>query len=340
LFVLMALFLYILYIVNRKNSQLRKKLAKKVQERTQEIQSKNETIKQINSNLERLSYEYLAAKELAEKKTDEMEQSIRYAKQIQKVTFRKNEYTDWIKMFHDFYLIFKPKDIVSGDFYWGAKNETHIYVAVGDCTGHGVPGALIGMLGVSILNDIVPFNTNTNDILNKLRSRIIVELGQNLDDSQLYDGIDIALIKFDLNTKILQVSSAYSPVFIVRKIDDLKDYHHVGLKELDRTEELVLLSTVPDRQPAGYHSNMTDFTATEFQLYEGDQLYLFSDGYADQFGGENNKKLMKRRFIKTLLQIYEMNGDDQKEFLWANLKNWQGLNEQVDDISIIGLKIK
>lgn len=336
---IIILFLLIIRIITLRNKRVKKILVKKVKARTEEITLKNEKIRQINVNLEQLSGEYLSAKNLAENKTEELEKSIQYAKYIQKATFRKSEYAEWLRRMNSYFLIFKPKDIVSGDFYWGAKKGDNLYLAVGDCTGHGVPGALIGMLGVSILNDIIQLSTETNIILNKLRDRIIAELGQKNSDLNLHDGLDIAILKINLNTLVTQFSGAYNPVFIIRDKALSNAKNTLNMTEIDSRNDLVIYTTKPDRQPVGNYPEATDFSAYELQLLKNDQIYLFSDGYVDQFGGPKDKKFMKHRFYKKLLEINHLSSDEQKKNLWDTLVEWQGTNEQVDDISILGFKI-
>lgn len=306
-----------------------------VKERTTDLVRKNSEIVGINQELEELSEQYLEAKNSAEYTSGQITESITYAKHIQKALFRKKEYVEWISDFADFYLIFKPKDMVSGDLYWGFKKDNFAYVGVGDCTGHGVPGAMISMLGASFLNDAIAVHDNTNELLNTLRTKVIEGFNQN-EDSLLSDGMDICLLRLNTETLEGQFAGAMNPIFIVRsKEEGLID----GLKLAHSNDTLNLFTTTADKQPIGFYHQMSEFSSTDFQLKKGDQVFLFTDGYADQFGGPKYKKFMRKNLWILLLEIHDLPGHEQKKVLWDRMAEWIGDQEQIDDISAIGLTI-
>lgn len=272
-----------------------------VKERTAEIVEQNKKIETQNKSI-----------------TD----SIRYAKRIQTAVLPDKQ---TCKLF-DYFIYFLPKDIVSGDFYWVHHFEKHkrlIFIAA-DCTGHGVPGAFMSMLGTSFLNEIVgKVDVNHSDsILNLLRKDVINTLSQGLkegDRDERKDGMDMALASIDLETMILEYSGANNPLLLVRN-GELTEYK-------------------PDKMPIGaYVKQNIPFQRTEIQLEPGDQFYLFSDGYVDQFGGGNGRKYMKKRFKEYILSISSQPMNIQKALLKEEMSIWMKDDEQIDDQLIIGVK--
>lgn len=330
IFVILGI-IFSFYIYNKRNVKLRKMLVKKVDERTQDLNGKN-------IELKILSQKYLKEKNTVEYQSKELYKSISYATRIQKGMLRKPEYIEWVEEVKGLFLIFKPKDNVSGDFYWAHKKENCFYIAIGDCTGHGVPGAMISMLGTSILSQILTYRDEPNLILNDLRSKIIQQLGSTVSKAdKLRDGMDMAFLKFDTKTRKAQSASAHNPVYILRDKSIPLDEN---LKIIAENENFILLSTYADKQPVGAFEYMNDFSLNEFQLYPKDQIYMFSDGYYDQYGGPKNKKFLKKRFNKLLLDSYGMSSVKQKELLKSTIENWMGNYEQIDDITVLGITIK
>ena len=285
-----------------------------------------------------------------ERTLEVVEQKNEIERQRDVVTNQKQEITDSIKSagriqqavlpeelilkntFSDYFILFRPKDIVSGDFYWMTEEKNHIIFTAADCTGHGVPGALMSMLGISFLQKIVNESgiINPSSILISLRTNIISALKEEDKLLSSKEGMDIALCTYDKKTKKLWYSGAYNPLYIIRKVKN----------------EFIIIEEKGDRMPIGYHSVMTDFTEHEFRLQKGDTLYLFSDGFIDQFGGENGKKFMVPRFKQMLLdnQQYEM--AFQKEVYINVLEEWINFPTvhskhcgQIDDILLIGLRV-
>ncbi|MDD4672879.1 MAG: SpoIIE family protein phosphatase [Bacteroidales bacterium] len=285
----------------RKLQADKERLEEIVKERTAEIVEQNKKIESQNRSI-----------------TD----SIRYAKRIQTAVLPDKQTCELF----DYFIYFIPKDIVSGDFYWVHHFEKHnrlIFIAA-DCTGHGVPGAFMSMLGTSFLNEIVAkLDVNHSDsILNLLRKDVINTLSQGLkegDRDERKDGMDMALASIDLETMIMEFSGANNPLLLIRN-GELTEFK-------------------PDKMPIGaYVKQHIPFKRTEIQLQSGDQFYLFSDGYVDQFGGKHGRKYMKKRFKEYLLSISNQPMNIQKALLKEEMSIWMKNEEQIDDQLIIGVK--
>lgn len=245
--------------------------------------------------------------------------SVRYAKRIQEALLQAGKnITDKIPTH---FILFNPKDIVSGDFYWSYEKNDNIYIAAADCTGHGVPGALMSMLGISFLNSINAENDNLSpaEILNKLRDKITKELGQTSQNVAARDGMDISLAKLNLKNKTLEWAGANNNLWVVNKD---------GLTEIKA-----------DRQAVNYTENPIPFTNHQVQLNIEDKIYLFTDGFADQFGGPKGKKFMYKPFKELLVSIYDKLMEEQEEILKNHFQDWKGELEQVDDVCVIGVRI-
>lgn len=245
--------------------------------------------------------------------------SVKYAKRIQQALLQEENYTSSYNLEH--FILLKPKDIVSGDFYWLHEKNNFFYVAAVDCTGHGVPGALMSMLGISFLNNInsVTENLSPNKILNLLRTKVVKELKQTNKGWSFRDGMDISLARINLNTNELEWSGANNPLWIVS---------NGLLKEMKA-----------DRFAINYTENQKPFTNHKTSLKKGDQLYLFSDGFADQFGGPKEKKFKHRAFKELIKKISIHPIKTQKEILNTTFNDWKGNLDQIDDVCIIGIRI-
>ena len=248
----------------------------------------------------------------------EIMDSIIYARRIQKAILPNIEIIQ--ESLQHFFILFKPRDIVSGDFYWESRVEDEIIIIAADCTGHGVPGAFMSMLGVTFLNEIVNSKkiTQPATILNLLRDKIISSLNQKYDNP-LRDGMDISVINYNFASKQVSFAGANNPLFMI----------HNG--------ELIELKA--DKMPIALYDKMVSFSNAQTELQEGDCLYIFSDGYVDQFGGPKDKKFMKKRFKQLLLDNYLRPMEEQKEILDKAYEDWRGESEQVDDVLVIGLKV-
>jgi phosphoserine phosphatase RsbU/P len=245
--------------------------------------------------------------------------SIRYAHTIQSAVLKAS--LDGSELFREMFYFVQPKDIVSGDFFWFHKIRNKVFASVFDCTGHGIPGAFMSMLGVTLLNEIVirEIITEPDLILNRLREKIIEALGQKGNASDVTDGMDGSIISYDLTSKKLVYSGALSPVYLIRnhKIIELRG----------------------DRMTLSYQDNISDFSRQEIQTETDDMVYLFTDGYVDQFGGERKKKFRSAQFKEVLLRNHKFGIEVQKEMLMNTYHNWKGTGEQVDDITVVGLRL-
>jgi serine phosphatase RsbU (regulator of sigma subunit) len=225
------------------------------------------------------------------------------------------------EVFRDFFIFYEPKDIVSGDFYWIKNTRDKCYFAVADCTGHGVPGAFVSMLGISFLNEILQTSSiqSAGDLLDQLRSKIKEALQQTGKKDETKDGMDISLAVFYPDDLRLEFAGANSHGIIIR---DGKIIHLYA-----------------DKMPIGIHGREQAFATQQIGLHEGDIIYLFSDGYMDQFGGKARRKFMSKNFRALLEEIHTLPMSQQQEKLKNVLIDWRGDCEQVDDITVIGLKI-
>ncbi|UCH14136.1 MAG: tetratricopeptide repeat protein [Bacteroidales bacterium] len=221
----------------------------------------------------------------------------------------------------DFFVLNLPKDIVSGDFYWMDKRDDRIFLAVADCTGHGVQGAVVSMLGIALLNEIVnkSYSKKPGEILDQLSVKIKDSLHQSGDIDQIREGMDIVLLKINKKINKIEFAGANNPVYIVRGED--------------------IIEQKGDRNPIGYYSKGTLFETRNLEIKKGDSLYMFSDGYVDQLGGESLKKFLPRRFRAILTEINNKPMKERKEILMKEFNEWRGDYQQVDDIMVLGLKI-
>lgn len=248
----------------------------------------------------------------------EIMDSIIYARRIQKAILPNIEMIQ--ESLQHFFILFKPRDIVSGDFYWESRVEDEIIIIAADCTGHGVPGAFMSMLGVTFLNEIVNSKkiTKPGKILDLLRDKVIHSLNQKYDNP-LRDGMDISIINYNFTTRQVSFAGANNPLFLV---------HDGELSEIKA-----------DKMPIALYDKMVSFSNNDLELHEGDCLYIFSDGFVDQFGGPKDKKFMKKRFKQTLIDNHKLPMEEQKELLDHAYEEWKGKGEQVDDVLVIGLKV-
>lgn len=289
-----------------------------------------------DTEMERLKTTQLrVAFDKIEEQKDELIDSIRYAERIQKAVLTRHQNQSLIGHYFTFY---SAKDIVSGDFYWYFEKDEFFYACVADCTGHGVPGAFLTMLGTTYLNEIITVNglISPSEILDKLREHIIEGLSQN-SDSGSKDGMDISLIKINSKTLQAEWAGANTPVWIVRETGEKLD----TITLIKQTEEnnYTLNEIKGDIQSISIMENMYPFTNHSFQLNKGDVVYLFSDGYTDQFGGKAGKKLMTSKFKQFLLGIQDESMENQLQKVENHFMNWKGQNEQVDDVCVFGFKI-
>ncbi len=289
--------------------------------------------KQANELLAKQKEEIELQKLLVEEKNREVLDSIKYAQRIQKALLTSESY---IKNYAaDFFILNKPKDIVSGDFYWAFNKElagnekldwaditpTIFYLAIADCTGHGVPGAFMSMLNVSLLNETIIERKilKPNEILNHVRSQLIKPLSTDEDQDESKNGMDRVLCAFDFKNMKLHYAAANNAFYLVR------DKKLIGLKA--------------DKMPVGIYNDMKPFTMNTLKLQAGDCIYTFTDGYADQFGGNQGKKFKYKQFENKLCEISELPLAEQKNILDNTINEWKEGFEQVDDMLVVGIKV-
>ncbi len=270
--------------------------------------------KRINQTLKSRNADVIA-------KNDEILDSIKYAKRLQKAILPPAELI--ASLLPTACIYYKPKDIVSGDFYWVEKSGEEIYFAAVDCTGHGVPGAFMSIIGYNGLNQAIKEYPSASpaQILDELNSSVSKSLHQQVEDFHLRDGMDISLCKYNPKNKTLEFAGAYNHLYVLRNYEFIK-YN-------------------ADKRPIGAFSDQVKkpFTNHLIQLESGDSIFIFTDGYVDQFGGDRNKKLKIRNFKQILTDIHDKQPTDQRELLNLAFNNWKQEEEQVDDVLVMSLKI-
>ncbi|MAC96367.1 MAG: hypothetical protein CMC96_12805 [Flavobacteriales bacterium] len=282
-------------------------LEEKVRQRTAEVVAQKEEIDKQKAQIE----EYFV----------QVTDSIKYAKKIQEAILPPSTYVN--KLLPESFIFYRPKDIVSGDFYWLGEANGKVFFAAVDCTGHGVPGAFMSIVGYNQLRQaiITTGGSNPAEILNHLNRGVTETLHQNDKDSTSKDGMDIAICALNYDTLELEYAGAFNPLYLLRDNE--------------------ILQTKANKFPIGsfMKGRTEEFTNHKIQLVEGDQIFIFSDGYADQFGGPRGKKMMYRRFRELLVETSILPVEEQKNQLNSALKNWMKEEEQVDDILVIGVRV-
>lgn len=287
-----------------------------------------------NSQKQKVNQALSIASDQIEEKNKSITDSIHYAWHIQDVCLPPKDLK--YKIFGKIFILFQPKDIVSGDFYWYTEKNGKRLIACCDCTGHGVPGALMSMIGNNILNKIVNERgiTSPDEILRSLHKEIRNTLKQE-EKSASKDGMDIAIVVFNSATEI-EFAGAHRPLWIIKPNTKVGNN-----KEESTTGQYELVEIKPDKLSIGGHQTETErmFTKHKLQLTKGDSLYLFSDGYTDQFGGEKEKKYTSKRFKELLFNICNKPVNEQEVVLKETINSWRGKLDQIDDILVIGIKI-
>ncbi len=325
---------------------LSRRLNKKVNEQVAELQESNEEILSQHDQIE-------TQKKLVEKKNEHITSSINYAERIQTAILNRDE------RFHDLmpahFVMFQPKDIVSGDFYWTYQKDDYFYMAVADCTGHGVPGALLTMLGTSHLNEINAASDEAlkpDVILNELRDKIVAEFAQtgkkeegsnskSKSTIEVKDGMDISLIRWHGETKTIEWAGANNPLYLTRKANEEEMKADPDTSKIKVENGYVMEVYKGDKEPIGLTRNPTPFKNHSIQLNSGDSIYLFSDGFPDQFGGPNNKKYGYKRFRNNLLELHQRGMEEQHDILTKKFEDWitEGKDKQIDDVCVMGIKV-
>jgi len=346
---LIAAIIYYIYKsrINRIKKQ-KERLEIIVKERTYEIVQKNvlleqqkEEIQTQANNLQEANNEIISQKDLIEKAHKNITDSILYAKRIQSAVLPESDYISQILPQH--FILFKPRDIVSGDFYFIKQIKNITIVAVADCTGHGVPGAFMSMLGIALLNEIIASKeiSTSAEVLDELRKQLKNSLQQTGQHGEQQDGMDIAFCAINIENYEMSFAGAHNPCWIFRNdelvvmSDELKNYDNEQL--ITHNSKLITLEA--DRQPVGIFLKEKPFTEHKIQLEKDDVIFVFTDGYSSQFGSEKNETFKTKRFKELLSEICQLPLAEQKQILENNFKEWKGSNEQTDDVLVVGVKI-
>ena len=310
-------------------SKMNRDLEKTVQERTNEVVEQKEEIEAQKEEIEAQLDLATSQRDTIIRQKDQILDSIRYAERIQSAILPPIEHLS--ETLTDHFILFKPRDIVSGDYYWTTRQGDKIMIAVADCTGHGVPGAFLSMLGISSMNEIVNRNKSlkANQILEQLRDFVINSLHQTGSRGETQDGIEIALCVIDTRNRVLEYAGANRPLYIIRR--NKKKTSAAGHE---------IMHIRGDRMPIGiYDQKHTPFSNYVISLELGDSIYLFSDGYVDQLGGPSRKTFRSKQFRQLLLASQDHSMEGQKQILEEKLELWRGKVEQIDDILVIGIKV-
>ncbi len=310
---IIIVFTFVVIVRERKLKHDKKILEQKVRERTRKIEHQKQEIEDQRD-------EIMAQRDEIFKQKEDITDSIEYASRIQKAVLPLKDHFN--KAFPEHFILYKPRDIVSGDFYWIGENEDKIYFTAGDCTGHGVPGAFMSMLGISSLNEIMATRKNPSAarMLELLREKIKFSLHQTGKSGEAKDGMDMALCVVHKKEQILEFAGAFNPLYLIRN-NELTKYK-------------------ADRMPIGiYYAEKEKFTNHKIPYQIGDTLYLFSDGYVDQFGGPNDEKFKTKRFKNLLLENHQKPMKEQQEILDKTLLDWIGDGHQIDDVIVMGIKL-
>lgn len=311
--------LVIILLILQRNYQRKRKQNQLLLAQNREIEDQRNEILSQRDYLEEQFEITKEQKEIVDKQRTLLLDSIHYAKNIQSSLLPNESLLE--NVFTQHFIMYRPKDIISGDFFWMHKKNYKLYIAVADCTGHGVPGALMSMLGIAFLNEIInyPSLSSPSDILEELRIKIKNTLVKTDSDNVMTDGIDMALVEFDLLENKLTYAGANNPMILLRDNE---------IKEFEPTEN-----------PIGKYINEVDFKEHKINFLKNDILYMYTDGFIDQNGGLENKKYFSTNFKNLLKEHHSKKLIDQKIILKEIFNDWKGKKPQVDDVTIIGIQV-
>jgi len=307
-----------------------------------------EIIKERTAEIEKSKAEIEAQRDIEYEQRKQIMSSIHYAKRIQEAVLPAPSILA-NSLNNNYFIFFKPYELVSGDFFWMKELKNFVAIVAADCTGHGVPGAFMSMLGTSFLNEIVTRRSldSAAEVLERLRQKVKKSLHQEGKDNEQKDGMDVAMYFLDKEFLTVQYAGAYNPLFIVRKTDEITDEikdlatdnKRIKIFEDEANPNYTLIELKANRQPIGIYIRELPFDNISFQLIKGDCLYTFSDGYQDQFGGDTGEKFNSRRFKKLFLSIQDNDMKEQHRILDQNFSKWKGDLAQIDDVLVMGIKI-
>ena len=336
--VLLAAFMVLFYRRKIKASKILELQYSEIEKQKEEIASQRDEIEDQRNALADLAWELQQKNEETTNHRDELwvqrdlltaqkkeiTDSIEYAKRIQSAALPSHEI--FAQVFPKSFIIYKPKSIVGGDFYWVATIGKYKILAVGDCTGHGVPGGFMSMLGIALLNEVVKREEvrSASQVLDELRDYLISSLQPSQDVTDPSDGMDMVVVIVDEEQNTMQYASANMPFYLIRKDEN-------GIPRLN--------DFWPDRMPIGNYQIMRPFTNNVIDLMPGDVFYFFSDGFPDQFGGAEEKKLCPGRFKQMLLSFHDRPITQQGELLSDSFMRWKGDKIQIDDVLVVGIQI-
>lgn len=322
---------YSYFVIRGDNKKLLKQ-KDEMEMQKEEMETQRDALEKLNSDLKQKTYEVLEQRDEIEYQRDlvtlqkrEITDSIAYAQRIQQAILPARQTVS--KIFPESFIVYLPKNVVSGDFYWVSRIGKHKLIAVADCTGHGVPGGFMSMLGVAYLNEVVTNSrvTSPNKVLNQIRNLIIESLHQSSNPLENFDGMDMSFCSINDETLELEFAGANSSIFISRQ------------NTPEGKEQILQL--MGDRMPVSMHIRMDQFTNKTVQLAKGDMLYLFTDGFTDQFGGSEGRKYNFRRFKNLIEAVDQLPVDQQFQIIERTFTKWKGDHYQVDDVLVLGIRI-
>lgn len=276
---------------------------------------------------------------LLEIRNQDITDSLNYARRIQDAFLPDTKF--WNRILPKSFLIYLPKEVISGDFYWAAEQNNRTYFAVADCTGHGIPGAMVSIVGVNSLHRCInEYNLEKpSKILDKLNALIEESFEGKSNKEAIQDGMDISLCSIyeENGIKVLEYAGANNPLWIIRQNEftPIKTSKKITLFNNGTT----LYEIAPDKQPIGKHIDKTAFTNNRVELFEGDDIYLFTDGFIDQFGGEHNKKFKLKNFRELVALVYDFPKEMKKNKILSTFRRWKNKEDQVDDVCVANIRI-
>jgi serine phosphatase RsbU (regulator of sigma subunit) len=308
------------YIIKRKNNEQLKRLNAEITEQRDQIEMKNEELNQQNEEISAQRDEIESQNHIIEAKNKNITASISYALRIQQTILPNDAFLH--TLLTDSFVLYKPKDIVSGDFYWvSSPEENLIMFAAIDCTGHGVPGAFMSIVGYNLLQKAINglHIYEPAAIINAMNTELYQLLRQK--DKSVKDGMDMVLCCLDKTTLVLTFAGVRNPLLVIRN------------------KEVILHKTDKHALGEAFHDTFSSYNQQEIQLERGDTIYIYTDGYYDQFGGMDHKKYSSKRLINKLVESQNLSMDQQKTTLENEFELWKGYTDQIDDVLVMGIKI-